>query len=94
MNEFDGPVDLIDEAQREFMPVIERILGVGAVGEPAEWHVRTDRGDARICLPSEENIRVLGGHGVLVTDAHGVRFLIPDRRTLDARSRRVIACYL
>lgn len=61
---------------------------------PAEWHVRTDRGDARICLPSEDDIGALGAHGVLVIDAHGVRFLIPDRRTLDARSRRVTARYL
>ena len=88
--------ELLDRelAEREFVPVIERILGAGPDGMPAEWLVRTDRGDTRISLPSEDNIRALGAHGVLVTDAHGIRFLIPDRRKLDARSRRVIARYL
>ena len=30
----------------------------------------------------------------LVIDAHGIRYLIPDTRTLDATSRRLLERYL
>ncbi|HAC91299.1 MAG TPA: DUF1854 domain-containing protein, partial [Planctomycetaceae bacterium] len=36
----------------------------------------------------------LGDHSVLVVDSYGIRYLIPDRKTLDAHSRRIIEWYV
>ncbi|MBI5547522.1 MAG: DUF1854 domain-containing protein [Deltaproteobacteria bacterium] len=81
-------------ARREFIPVVRRVREVSPGAEPTTWLVETDRGEARFTLPSEDNVRRLGAHGALITDAHGVRFRIHDTRTLDARSRRFLVQYL
>lgn len=83
-----------DLAAREFIPRIERICSVSPGAEPTEWHVVTDRGETRFELNSEDHLRPMGQHAVLITDAHGVRYLIADRRALDAHSRRVVRRYL
>jgi hypothetical protein len=80
--------------RREFVPVIRRILRVSAPVEPSEWEVETDRGLARFVLNSEDDVHALDEHRALLHDAHGVRYLIPDTRTLDATSRRLLERYL
>jgi hypothetical protein len=81
-------------ARRHFGPTIHRILKVSHAGEPSDWEVETDRGTARFSVRSEEDIRRLAGHRALVTDAHGIRYLIPDLRALDAVSSRIMEHYL
>ena len=83
-----------DLARREFVPVIVRILKVSAPVEPSEWEVETDRGRTSFLLKSEDNIHRLDEHRALVTDAHGIRYLIPDTRTLDAASRLLLERFL
>ncbi|MBL8797141.1 MAG: DUF1854 domain-containing protein [Planctomycetia bacterium] len=81
-------------ARRQFVPTVRRILRVSRVVEPSDWEVETDRGIARFSLRSEEDVRRLAGHRALVTDAHGIRYLIPDLRDLDPFSSRILERYL
>ncbi len=77
-------------AQREFMPEILAIVGVSSFSTPSTWQVRTDRGDASFVLKGDEDIRRLAGHTLLVTDSHGIQFLIRDMTALDRESRRLL----
>jgi hypothetical protein len=81
-------------ANREFVPVIERIYRVSAESEPSEWTVQTDRGQTKFVLESEEHARRLDAHRAMISDAHGTRYLIADIRQLDSRSRRYLERYL
>jgi hypothetical protein len=81
-------------AGREFVPVIVRVFSVSAPVEPSEWEVETDHGLTRFLLNSEDDVHPLDEHRALVTDAHGIRYLIPDLRQLDATSRRLLERYL
>ena len=87
---------LIDEelAQREFAPVIVRVHRSSGTTEPCEWDVETDRGRTQLVLKSEDDVRRLGAHGAILRDAFGVRYLIPDSRTLDSTSRQIVERYL
>jgi hypothetical protein len=83
-----------DLARRQFMPTIRRIVSVSAPMEPSEWDVETDRGPTRFVLASDDDIRRLSDERALLVDAHGIRYLIPDLRALDATSRRLLERYL
>lgn len=83
-----------DLARREFVPMIRRIDSVSPGAEPTTWEVVTDRGATRFELTSEDHLRRLGPRGAILTDAHGVRFLIPDIDDLDLHSRRILRRYL
>jgi hypothetical protein len=81
-------------AQREFLPIIKRIFWVSLQTNPCQWEVDTDRGRTKFLLKSEDDVRRLENHRALVTDAHGVRYLIPDPESLDRHSRRILERYL
>lgn len=76
--------------EREFMPEIRAILGVSSFSTPSTWTVRTDRGDTSFVLKGDEDIRRLSGNTLLVTDTHGIQFLIRDMMALDRDSRRLL----
>jgi hypothetical protein len=80
--------------QREFMPIIHRIVKVSAPIEPSEWEVETDRGRTSFVLNSEDDVHKLDEQRALITDAHGIRYLISDIEQLDANSRRLLERYL
>ena len=81
-------------AQREFMPVITRIVGVASFATPSTWQVETDRGPASFVLKGEEDIRRLTPPALLIADSHGIHFLIRDRSALDPHSRRILDRFL
>jgi hypothetical protein len=81
-------------ARREFVPIIERIVRVSGSSEPCEWQVVTDRGPTRFVLKSEEDVRRIGDHQILIIDAHGTRYQIPDLNTVDTKTRRIIEWYV
>jgi hypothetical protein len=87
---------LLDEelAQREFVPVIERIRAVSTFSTPSTWEVDTDRGPTRLVLKAEEDIRRLAGGALLVTDRDGLAFRVRDRFALDRGSRRLLERFL
>lgn len=77
-------------AQREFMPEIRRLLAVSSFATPSTWQIETDRGSTELTLKSEDDIRRLGRHHLLISDRHGVQFLIRDLNQLDRHSRKLL----
>jgi hypothetical protein len=79
----------------EFMPVVVRIQRVLADRSPSQWRIVTDRGPTSFLMEDADNdVRRLGATRILLVDTHGVRYLIPDTRRLDAGSRRILDRYL
>jgi hypothetical protein len=76
-------------AQREFLPVVERIEGISDT-EPAEWSVMTDRGGHRFKVAHADDVSRVPGGSVFITDTFGMRYRIPNESTLDAHSRRLL----
>jgi Domain of unknown function (DUF1854) len=82
-------------ASREFMPVIQSIVSVTSFSTPCTWQVQTDRGDTAFVLRGDEDIRRIGAGGaLLVSDSHGIQFLIRDHRALNAHSRKILDRFL
>ncbi|MDR0274224.1 MAG: DUF1854 domain-containing protein [Burkholderiaceae bacterium] len=81
-------------AQREFMPVIKRLLDVSSLVTPSVWQVQTDRGPTAFVLKGEEDIRQLAPGVLLVSDEHGVPYLIRDPQHLDRHSRKLLDWFL
>lgn len=81
-------------AAREFMPEVLRILGVSTYATPSTWTVETNRGEASFVLRGEEDIRRLGGQTLLISDSHGIHFLIRDAGKLDKPSRKILDRFL
>jgi len=78
---------------REFIPEIQRIIGVSSFSTPCTWTVKTDRGDTSFVLRVEEDIRRVG-ESLLVTDSHGIHFLIRQPATLDKHGRKILDRFL
>ena len=98
MNELDGldadgrALLLAELQRREFMPVVRQVLSIQPEdADPSEWHVRTDRGEARFTLPGEDNVRPLGPGSYVLSDANGIRYRVVDVRALYTESRRLLA---
>jgi hypothetical protein len=82
-------------ARREFIPIVRRIFSVNFGVNPLEWRVETDRGETTFLMEDGDNdVRRHGQHGILLVDVHGIRYLVPDTRKLDAASRHVLDRYL
>jgi hypothetical protein len=102
---FVARLDALDEAnqralrealaEREFVPLIERIRSVSTFATPSTWQVDTDRGPTELLLKVEEDIRRLpGAKRLLVTSGSGVVFEIRDRNRLDRVSQRLLERFL
>lgn len=81
-------------AQREFTPTITQITSVSTFSTPSTWEVATDRGDTRLVLKGEEDIRRVGAGELLIADSHGLRFRVRDMSALDKRSKRLLERFL
>ena len=79
---------------REFMPTILSIDSVTSYSTPCTWRVKTDRGDTSFVLRGDEDIRRVGPTILLVTDSHGIQFLIRDAATLNRDSRKILDRFL
>lgn len=86
-----GLKSLLDRelAQREFLPVIERIESMSDT-EPTEWAVVTDRGGHRFKVAHTDDVARRPDGGVFITDTFGMRYRIPDLAALDPHSRRLL----
>ncbi len=80
-------------AQREFVPVIRRILSA-THHEPSDWTVETDRGQTSFQLNNEDDVRRLDRDQASVVDSNGIRYLIKSVRGLDGASRRILEHFL
>lgn len=90
---------LVDEllAVREFMPVITHIDNVSSFNTPSTWQVQTAQGPTTLVLKGEEHIRRLqglAGTDLLISDSHGIQFLIRDVNQLDRHSRHLLDRFL
>ena len=80
--------------EREFMPEIERLDGVNSFSTPSVWHVQTSRGATEFVLKGEEDIRRLSVNTLIVSDAHGVQYLIRHLPSLDRHTRKLLDRFL
>jgi hypothetical protein len=81
-------------ATREFTPEILTIDSVTSFSTPCTWRVQTDRGETSFVLRGNEDIRRVGGTILLVTDSHGIQFLIRDSLQLSKESRKILDRFL
>ncbi|TFW19799.1 cyanophycin metabolism-associated DUF1854 family protein [Duganella callida] len=79
---------------REFMPEISRINSVTSYATPCTWSVATDRGDTEFVLRGEEDIRRLTVDTLLISDIHGIHYLVRDIRELDKHSKKILDRFL
>lgn len=98
MDQLPGPARglvLEELAVREFVPAIQKILGVSSFSTPSTWTVETDRGGTQFTLKAEEDIRRLHGRtSLLIASGEGVQYAIPDSTALDKASRRLLERFL
>lgn len=77
--------------QEEYLiPRIERILTAKEEFDIITWQVVTDRGTRTIEIRGRRNIRWIGPGRVLVKDADGNRYEIPNVEQLDPQSRDIV----
>ena len=81
-------------AAREFVPVLLKIKRISSDSAPSDWDVETDRGPTQFTLESDEQIRRVGPHRLLIADAAGLRYQIPDTRAMDSASKNWLDRYL
>jgi len=96
LRDLSQPVrDLIlnDLSGREFVPVISDIVAVSSFSTPCTWTVKTDRGETSFVLRVEEDIRRIG-EDLLVTDNHGINYLIRKPATLAKAARKILDRFL
>ncbi|MTW04320.1 DUF1854 domain-containing protein [Duganella ginsengisoli] len=79
---------------REFMPEISRIVAVTSFATPCTWTVETSRGPTDFVLRGEEDIRRIGTDALLVSDTHGIHFLIRNQFELDKHSKKILDRFL
>jgi Domain of unknown function (DUF1854) len=97
LDDLDAPTQALlreEFAQRDFMPMISRLVGVSTFSTPSTWTVETDRGPASLVLKGEEDIRRLKDGGLLITDSHGLTYRIRQLTALDRGSRRLLDRFL
>ena len=85
---------LAELAHREFMPAIKRIRHVSSFATPSTWDVETDKGATQLTLKSEDQIWRIKSGKLLITDKHGVNFMIHDIDQLDKHSRKLLDRFL
>jgi ATP-binding cassette subfamily B protein len=78
-------------AQADFLPLIGRILNVTQEATSSRWSVDTDRGSTEFVVEQEDHVRPLEDGRHLISDSHGMRYLVPAPHALDAHSRKILA---
>ena len=79
---------------REFIPEILAIKDVSSFATPCTWYVKTDRGDTEFVLKVDEDIRRIGEASLLISDNHGINFLVRDMFRIDKHSRKILDRFL
>ena len=78
---------LVDELQKSyFIPKITKIKDLDEKFGASQWEVETNKGTHTINVKNREDIKLLPSGRVLIKDADGNRYEIPDYRKLDSRS--------
>jgi hypothetical protein len=86
---------LSELSEREFMPVLQRIVSITSFSTPCTWTVETDRGICEFVLRGDEDIRRIGkDNALLIADNHGIQYLVRDQFALDASSKKILDRFL
>jgi ABC-type glutathione transport system ATPase component len=75
----------------ELLPRVEQIEALKQEATQSSWTVLTERGPRRFVVEQEDHIRRLADGRHLLTDSHGMRYLLPPLEQLDPRSRKLFA---
>ena len=75
----------------DFLPKIQQIEAVVQEATLSRWQVRTDRGPRQFIVDQEDHVRPLEDGRHLISDSHGMRYLVPVPSALDAASRKLLA---
>ena len=68
---------------------------VSSFSTPCTWTVETDRGSTHFVLRGDEDIRRIGADGtLLISDSHGIQYLVRDQYALDAKSKKILDRFL
>lgn len=78
---------------REFLPFIDRIDKIIAQPTFSIWHVHTDRGPTHFTLGQDDHVRRLDDTQFVITDSHGLRYMVKDINRLDSKSRSYLSRY-
>jgi ATP-binding cassette, subfamily B, bacterial len=78
-------------AQADFLPQIQHIRTVIPEGTGSRWQVDTDHGPTEFVVDQEDHVRPLEDGRYLISDSHGMRYLVPIQSALDGASRRLIS---
>lgn len=77
-------------AERYFMPRILRINSIKVEFGMTRWDVETDHGRRQFLVRERNDVQLLMGNRVLIVDADGNPYEIPNYIVLDARSRALL----
>ena len=78
-------------AKGDFLPEIRQILVITQEATQSRWHVETDRGPTDFIVDQEDHVRPLADGRHLISDSHGMRYLVPVPSALDAASRKLLS---
>ncbi len=77
---------------RYISSVIHRVITLRREGGTLYWETETDRGFREFVVQSsDESIRWLGEHRLLLIDVDGNRLTVPDINALDRMSARILS---
>jgi ATP-binding cassette subfamily B protein len=77
--------------ESELLPCVERIESMREEATQSTWRVLTDRGPRAFVVEQEDHVRRLADGRHLITDQHGMRYVLPRLEQLDAASRKLFA---
>lgn len=78
-------------AATELLPQVTQIEAMREEATQSTWQVVTDRGPRGFVVEQEDHIRRLADGRFLITDQHGMRYLIPRPEQLDPKSRKLFS---
>ncbi|HEX7452481.1 MAG TPA: DUF1854 domain-containing protein, partial [Polyangiaceae bacterium] len=78
-------------AKSDFLPEVRHIRTITQEGTSSRWQVETDRGLTEFVVDQEDHVRPLDDGRHLISDAHGMRYLVPEPSALDAASRKLLS---
>jgi ATP-binding cassette subfamily B protein len=74
----------------DFLPKIAKIQSIVQEATLSRWQVDTDRGPRQFIVDQEDHVRPLEDGRHLVSDSHGMRYLVPVPDALDPVSRKLL----
>jgi hypothetical protein len=75
----------------DFLPKIGRIMAIAQEATLSRWQVETDRGPRQFIVDQDDHVRPLEDGRHLISDSHGMRYLVPVPSALDPASRKLLA---